>query len=273
MSLKAADFRITDGKAGRQKPNDAGDYSREHCGAAHDWIVGHDSFGPDLCRVRRTRASAILVNVELHSRMLLRVRFDGHYPVQIRLDSCDTSAQADRICVQVFHNPLNVIPRFSQWDALHPIDRVNFGIAWVAVLGHPFPDSTAAGVVPRERHNRVVREAAPPANFMPGWIALRYLSDPMTALRHFAKIDEGSHDPIVLARAAYWRGRALEAVGQLDEMHAQYEAAARYPTAYYGQLARAWLGLNEIALPPPVADGGRRTVLSIRSQLRRARSN
>ena len=64
----------------------------------------------------------------------------------------------------------------------------------------------------------------------------------MTALRHFAKIDEGSHDPIVLARAAYWRGRALEAVGQLDEMHAQYEAAARYPTAYYGQLARAWLG-------------------------------
>jgi soluble lytic murein transglycosylase len=105
---------------------------------------------------------------------------------------------------------------------------------------------------------RVVREAAVPANpyyraefdFMPGWIALRFLSDPITALRHFAKVDEGSHDPIVLARAAYWRGRAFEAVGQFDEMHAQYEKAARYPTAYYGQLARARLGLNEIALPP-----------------------
>jgi soluble lytic murein transglycosylase len=105
---------------------------------------------------------------------------------------------------------------------------------------------------------RVVREAAPPANpyyraefhFMPGWIALRFLSDPITALRHFAKVDEGSHDPIVLARAAYWRGRAFEAVGQFDEMRAQYEIAARYPTAYYGQLARARLGLNEIALPP-----------------------
>jgi soluble lytic murein transglycosylase len=106
---------------------------------------------------------------------------------------------------------------------------------------------------------RVVREAAPPANpyyraefhFMPGWIALRFLSDPIAALRHFARIDEVSHDPIVLARAAYWRGRAFEAASQFDEMHAQYETAARYPTAYYGQLARARLGLNEIALPPP----------------------
>jgi soluble lytic murein transglycosylase len=107
---------------------------------------------------------------------------------------------------------------------------------------------------------RVVHEAAVPANpyyraefhFMPGWIALRFLSDPITALRHFAKIDEGSSDPIVLARAAYWRGRAFEAAGQFDEMKAQYETAARYPTAYYGQLARARLGLGEIALPPPL---------------------
>jgi soluble lytic murein transglycosylase len=108
---------------------------------------------------------------------------------------------------------------------------------------------------------QVVREAPAPANpyyraefhFMPGWIALRFLSDPITALRHFAKVDEGSNDPIVLARAAYWRGRALEATEQFDEMKAQYETAARYPTAYYGQLARARLGLGEIALPPPIS--------------------
>src|SRR5207253_6547388 len=88
-------------------------------------------------------------------------------------------------------------------------------------------------------------------HFMAGWIALRFLSDPMTALRHFAKVDEGSSDPIVLARAAYWRGRAFEATGQSDEMKAQYEKAARYPTAYYGQLARARIGMSEIALRPP----------------------
>jgi soluble lytic murein transglycosylase len=107
---------------------------------------------------------------------------------------------------------------------------------------------------------RVVQEAAAPANpyyraefrFMPGWIALRFLSDPITALQHFGKIDEVSRDPIVLARAAYWRGRAFEAAGQLDEMKAQYETAARYPTAYYGQLARARIGISEIALRPPL---------------------
>jgi soluble lytic murein transglycosylase len=80
---------------------------------------------------------------------------------------------------------------------------------------------------------------------------LRFLSDPITALQHFGKIDEASSDPIVLARAAYWRGRAFEATGQSDEMKAQYEKAARYPTAYYGQLARARIGMSEIALRPP----------------------
>ena len=107
----------------------------------------------------------------------------------------------------------------------------------------------------------VVREAPAPANhyyraefhFMPGWIALRFLSDPILALGHFAKIDEGSSDPVILARAAYWRGRAFEAAARFDEMRAQYVMAARYPTAYYGQLARARLGLNEIAVPPPEA--------------------
>jgi soluble lytic murein transglycosylase len=106
---------------------------------------------------------------------------------------------------------------------------------------------------------RVVDEAAAPTNpyyraeshFMPGWIALRFLSDPITAVRHFGKIDEDSSDPIVLARAAYWRGRAFEAANRFDEMKAQYERAAQYPTAYYGQLARARLGLSEIALHPP----------------------
>ncbi len=116
---------------------------------------------------------------------------------------------------------------------------------------------------------RVVREAAPPANpyyraefqFMAGWIALRFRSDPNSALGHFHHVDEGMADPIVRARASYWRGRAAEAVGRFEAMRAEYEAAAQYPTAYYGQLARARLGLGEIALrdPPsePLKDGGR----------------
>jgi soluble lytic murein transglycosylase len=106
----------------------------------------------------------------------------------------------------------------------------------------------------------VVREAAPPANeyyradfhFMTGWIALRYLNDPQTARAHFAHIDDGASNPIVLARANYWRGRAAEAIGANDEMRASYQAAARYPTAYYGQLARAKLGIDKIELRLPL---------------------
>jgi peptidoglycan lytic transglycosylase len=105
----------------------------------------------------------------------------------------------------------------------------------------------------------VVRDAALPASehyradfhFMCGWIALRYLNDPAAARRHFAHIDDGSTNPIVLARANYWRARVAETIGEKDAMRASYEAAARYPTAYYGQLARARLGLDRIELRAP----------------------
>jgi soluble lytic murein transglycosylase len=106
----------------------------------------------------------------------------------------------------------------------------------------------------------VVRDAALPANenyradfyFMSGWIALRYLNDPATARNHFAHIDDGSVNPIVLARANYWRGRAAEAIGDNAAMRASYEAAARHTTAYYGQLARARLGLEKLDLRAPL---------------------
>lgn len=102
----------------------------------------------------------------------------------------------------------------------------------------------------------VVSAAALPAkavyraefHFMCGWIALRYLNDGAKALTHFAEVDKGSANPIILARANYWRGRAAEAMGAVANMRASYEAAARYPTAYYGQLARARLGLEPTAL-------------------------
>ena len=119
----------------------------------------------------------------------------------------------------------------------------------------------------------VVSRGARPVNenyraefhFMPGWIALRYLNDPRTALAHFARIEEGSVNPIVLARANYWRGRASEALGDKAATRADYQAAARYSTAYYGQLARAKLGIDGFELrllaqrpdpapPSPLAD-------------------
>jgi soluble lytic murein transglycosylase len=103
---------------------------------------------------------------------------------------------------------------------------------------------------------RVVTNAPVPASalyraefhFMAGWIALRFLGDPTTASKHFALVDKGATDPRILARAAYWRGRAAEAAGEMSEMRAQYEGASRYSTAYYGQLARQRLGPSNLAM-------------------------
>src|SRR5258708_5174718 len=106
---------------------------------------------------------------------------------------------------------------------------------------------------------RVAREAAIPSKdnyraehqFTAGWIALRFLNDPATALAHFAKVAQGHTNPIALARSGYWQARAAEALGRRDETRAHYEAAARYSTAYYGQLARARFGHQDLVLRPP----------------------
>jgi len=115
----------------------------------------------------------------------------------------------------------------------------------------------------------VANGAAPPQNrnyraeqqFTAGWIALRFLRQPAIALAHFARIADGVSNPIALARSFYWQGRAAEALGREQDAHAFYEQAARYPTAYYGQLARARLGLDEVTLRTlPRAPAGHRTL-------------
>ncbi|HEY0849482.1 MAG TPA: lytic transglycosylase domain-containing protein [Bradyrhizobium sp.] len=106
----------------------------------------------------------------------------------------------------------------------------------------------------------VVKDAATPGldaykadyAFMPGWIAMRYLNDLATARKYFAEIDKGLSNPITLARANYWRARLEEAAGDARAARAFYEASSKYPTAYYGQLSRAKLGLKvELRTPHP----------------------
>ena len=102
----------------------------------------------------------------------------------------------------------------------------------------------------------IARDAALPTRdiykteleFTAGWIALRFLGDPATAAQHFARIGVGSVNPTTLARAGYWQGRAAEAAGRHQEARAAYTAAAEQSTSYYGQLARAKLGLPQIEL-------------------------
>jgi soluble lytic murein transglycosylase len=105
----------------------------------------------------------------------------------------------------------------------------------------------------------VARDAAPPPRgyfradqyFTAGWIALRFLHDPKTAAGHFAHIVEDTVSPYALARGGYWQGRAAEAMGQHAQAKAYYEMASQYTATYYGQIARARLGLADLGLRGP----------------------
>jgi soluble lytic murein transglycosylase len=90
-------------------------------------------------------------------------------------------------------------------------------------------------------------------NFTCGWLALRFLNDPVKAAAHFARIPDGTDNPHALSRAGYWEGRAAEAMGRVAEAKAFYEGAAVHSATYYGQLARGKLGLPEVGLRPPPA--------------------
>src|SRR5262249_60551117 len=65
-----------------------------------------------------------------------------------------------------------------------------------------------------------------------------------TAATHFDALYDGVSSPISKARAAYWAGRASEAMKNKPDAQKWYAAAARYSTTYYGQLAAQRSGHN-----------------------------
>lgn len=94
-------------------------------------------------------------------------------------------------------------------------------------------------------HPAISGEELIDAEFHAGWIALRFLNDADTASRHFAAAGAVARTPISLGRTLYWQGRAAEARDLTDQATAFYTQAAEHSSAYYGQLARARLGLEE----------------------------
>ncbi|CCJ06529.1 lytic transglycosylase domain-containing protein [Methylocystis sp. SC2] len=100
------------------------------------------------------------------------------------------------------------------------------------------------------------------AEFNAGWIALRFLNDPIKAERHFARLAEVAETPLQKSRAFYWLGRAAETAHAEDDSKARnfYLQAATHSTTFYGQLANSRLGADERPLrrPPTAASGDSR---------------
>ena len=108
-------------------------------------------------------------------------------------------------------------------------------------------------------HSAVSNEAKVEAEFHAGWIALRFMNDPLRATYHFGQAAKLAETPTSVARIAYWQGRTAEsssapdAIGKADTF---YRKAAVYGSTYYGQLARKLLGITT----DPVQDPAREAV-------------
>ncbi len=85
------------------------------------------------------------------------------------------------------------------------------------------------------------------AEWLAGWIALRFLHDGKDALARFERLYKAVKYPISRARAAYWAGRAADALNRKAAAEKWFAIAARFDTTYYGQLAA--LRQNPNALP------------------------
>ncbi len=96
------------------------------------------------------------------------------------------------------------------------------------------------------------------AEWLSGWIALRFLGDGDAAFRHFTNLYQSVRYPVSLARGAYWCGRAADAQGDFPTAEKWYGIAADHSTTFYGQLAFALLHPDDpLPIPPdpmPAAD-------------------
>lgn len=88
--------------------------------------------------------------------------------------------------------------------------------------------------------------------WLAGFLALRKLNDPATAVRHFQNFSGAVQSPISKGRGGYWLGRAYSAQGDADQAYEAYAMGADYQTSFYGLLAAERIGRpfdSELATP------------------------
>jgi peptidoglycan lytic transglycosylase len=91
------------------------------------------------------------------------------------------------------------------------------------------------------KHGPVSGDAYIEAEFLAGWIALRFLSDPHTALRHFLALRHAATSSKSIALGEYWLGRTALALGDRGSALIHFHGAAKYPQYFYGQIGRQML--------------------------------
>jgi soluble lytic murein transglycosylase len=144
----------------------------------------------------------------------------------------------------------------------HPLDHVNPEKWWAerAILARSALAEGHVSEAYRIARDHALTEGAgfADAEWLAGWIALRFLEEAKVAFDHFTTLFGGVKYPVSRSRGAYWAARAAEADQRPSMAELWYRTAAQHPTTYYGQLAAIRLGAgSELPLPPdphPSAD-------------------
>lgn len=76
------------------------------------------------------------------------------------------------------------------------------------------------------------------AEFFCGFISLQYLKKHDQAATHFKRFAQKSTLPRSKSKASFWLARAYEASGNKEAAEAAYREAAKYPTTFYGMVAK-----------------------------------
>lgn len=118
------------------------------------------------------------------------------------------------------------------------------------------------------------RVAATDIAWRVGWIAFHSLNRPADALREFDAISRIAQHPVTLSRAAYWAGRAAEAIGDTALSLRRYQQAGQFPGTFYGQLAADRGRIPVFAVSVDIAPPGEaaRTAFLSEPQVRAART-
>lgn len=91
------------------------------------------------------------------------------------------------------------------------------------------------------RHGLTSGSGYAQAEWLMGWLSLRFLGQPTAAYRHFSGLYDNVQAAISKSRAAYWSARAAEAMPDHVLANEWHKKSALYLSTFYGQLSHAAL--------------------------------
>jgi len=209
---------------------------------------------------------------------ILRADADYRLVAQARMALAHDSSSAETVAARVpekLKNDPGLIYELLRYRRSHDMDEQA-----TALLSHPSRNKvhpemwwTERAIMARKQlqqghisqayeiardHGQTEGSGYADAEWLAGWIALRFLDDREVALQHFTRMYERVATPQSRSRGAYWAGRACDALGRREDAVRWYAAAAQNVTAFYGQLAASRISPEQQwpmpADPLPTAD-------------------